>query len=326
MSACQSAFNPRHIIHLLKISFILTMALAISACGPTIYKSPQKQIIGDERNSLITAKPPSGKATLFVVYEGVNETLSQVHINNQLIAKVDYGFVRLDLIPGEYSISRGFAGRNNRNDIYAPVTLKLEESKTYYKSFGWQKKGNKTYTKTFEFSKKINQLPYMPMHKSATDPANLYPLNIQTSLDGCLGTKKVSECLSLKNDKSYPLLKLADKNAVEAFIAEEERQQAEMRALEESLPPSLRRDKYMLQLSTLLKEKNYEKALPVFEKLTALGLPLDPSFDYFRGESYLNVNQKTEALKYLYNYIRNQGSSAKYYKQALELINKAEGS
>lgn len=310
--------------HSIKILWIITLGLSISACGPTIKQSPQKQLINDDKKEVLSAEPEAGKGTLFVIYTGVNGVLAKTKIDDKLIGQVDYGFIRLDLIPGNYSISSASGYRGN--SFFAPITFKIEEGKTYYKLFGWQTRGNKTYTKVFDFNKRANELQYMPAHQPAKDASVLYPIDVNTSLDGCIGAKIISECHSLKNAEFFPLLQLADRAAVEELIAEDERQKAEMRALEESLPPSLRRDKYMLQLSTLLKEKNYKKALPVFEKLTALGLPLDPSFDYFRGESYLNVNKKTEALRYLYNYIRNQGSSAKYYKQALELINKAEGS
>ena len=258
----------------------------------------------------------------------MDELLSQTRIEGELVARVDYGAVRLDLLPGDYSIAGGYARYNDRNENWVPTTFRVEEGKKYYNIFGWQKKSGKTHTQIFDFTDSkyggIRQLRTMPFYTPAVDTATLIPFSIREVYDDCLASEVVSSCQSLQEKSIYPYLASIDKEKTETILSNHARLEAEQRALEESLPPQLRRDKYMLQLTKFLKENNYEAALPVFEDLTNLGLPLDPSFNYFRGEALLKVNQKTEALKYLYDYVRNQGSSAKYYKQALELINEAE--
>lgn len=296
----------------------------LSGCMSMPYPSPQPRLADEARNQALAAPVPEGKGTLFVAFSGVNEYLNQVRIDGQLVAKVDYGAVRLDLFPGEYSISGGYARHNDRDVNYPPVTFRIEAGKQYFQVFGSVRQGGKTRTKVYTLDGGMTALKRMPLMEPALDVSALVPASTRKLGDECLAERETKVCESVKAEPAYVNLKPSERQAVESILAENARRRAEMQAMEESLPPALRRDKYMLQLTRLLKDKEYLGSLPVFDKLASLGMPLDPSFDYFRGEAYLRVDRKTEALKYLYDYVRNQGPAAKYYKQALELINEAE--
>lgn len=104
----------------------------------------------------------------------------------------------------------------------------------------------------------------------------------------------------------------------------QQQQQQKLEALEASLPAEVRRDKYMVQLSSALKAKRYEEALAIFPKLEALPIATDPSLKFFYGEAFLQTGQASKALEKLYQYINEQGSGATHYARALELINQAE--
>lgn len=105
---------------------------------------------------------------------------------------------------------------------------------------------------------------------------------------------------------------------------EAQKKQRELKQLEASLPPSVLRDKYMVQLSNHLKQQQYQEAIPLFAKLAALPGESDPSLKFFYGEALLKTGQPAEALSKLYSYIGEQGTSATHYSRALELINQAE--
>ncbi|MCX4190661.1 tetratricopeptide repeat protein [Methylophaga sp. OBS3] len=106
--------------------------------------------------------------------------------------------------------------------------------------------------------------------------------------------------------------------------SEAQKKQRELEQLEASLPPSVLRDKYMVQLSNHLKQQQYQEAIPLFAKLAALPGKSDPSLKFFYGEALLKTGQPAEALSKLYSYIGEQGTSATHYSRALELINQAE--
>lgn len=93
-----------------------------------------------------------------------------------------------------------------------------------------------------------------------------------------------------------------------------------------SLPPDLMRDKLMIGIARLLRAGRYSDALPLFEQLDQLPLPLDPDFDYYWGQALGEAGQDEAALARLYRYIRKQGRSAGHYRAALALIGRLEDS
>ena len=105
---------------------------------------------------------------------------------------------------------------------------------------------------------------------------------------------------------------------------QEVKRQAKIDAIEANLPANVLRDKYMVQLSSYLKEQNYKAALDIFPKLESLNIAKDPSLDYFYGEALLKTGNPSGAMQKLYKYINEQGTGAAHYAQALELINQAE--
>ncbi len=110
---------------------------------------------------------------------------------------------------------------------------------------------------------------------------------------------------------------------IAAEEAEKQRKQ-QLVAMEQALPPSVRRDKYMMQLSQYLKQKDYQNALEIFPKLEALPVKPDPSLKFFYGDTLLRTGQTEAAQKKLYEYISEQGTDATNYTRALELLNAAE--
>ncbi|MBF6057115.1 MULTISPECIES: hypothetical protein [Thiomicrorhabdus] len=106
--------------------------------------------------------------------------------------------------------------------------------------------------------------------------------------------------------------------------AKEEEKQKKLDALAADLPPELRRDKYMVQLSTYLKKQDYKSALRIFPRLEALPVAQDPSLKFFYGEALLRTGSPQEALTKLYEYVNEQGRNATHYGKALKLINEAE--
>lgn len=113
-------------------------------------------------------------------------------------------------------------------------------------------------------------------------------------------------------------------NRTQQQLAQEAARRQQLQALEASLPVDVRKDKYMVQLSTALKQSDYPTALEIFPKLEALPVETDPSLKYFYGEALLKTNQPELALSKLYEYVSEQGATATHYTKALDLINQAE--
>jgi ankyrin repeat protein len=92
-------------------------------------------------------------------------------------------------------------------------------------------------------------------------------------------------------------------------------------ARDKKLPPKIRRDMYMVALADMLKRQNYEKALVYFDVLDAMGVKTEPSFTHFWGEALVRTGNKELGKEKLYQYVKDVGSSGKYYKRALGLLN-----
>jgi len=103
-------------------------------------------------------------------------------------------------------------------------------------------------------------------------------------------------------------------------------QKHRMEEIEAKQPPAVRRDKYMISLSRLLKEQKYAESLPYFDKMDELPVKKDPLLDYYHGEALYNTDKPQLALQMFYRYIETQGSNAPRYQDALNMIIKIEQS
>lgn len=106
--------------------------------------------------------------------------------------------------------------------------------------------------------------------------------------------------------------------------AEEQKKQDAKFERDKQLPIEVRRDKYMIALTSHLKNEKYQESLQYFEWLERLDTELAPSFNYFYGEAFLKLNKPQSAIKKLYAYLEEVGAKGKYYTKALELVNEAE--
>lgn len=146
----------------------------------------------------------------------------------------------------------------------------------------------------------------------------------------CLNQNQLALCKALVKDLPAEAVSpemAAHISQLEQNVAAEQAEEArrqQLIAMEQALPASVRRDKYMVQLSQYLKQQDYPKALDIFPKLEALPIQSDPSLKFFYGEALLKTGQDEAAQRKLYEYISEQGAGATHYVRALELINAAE--
>jgi len=145
----------------------------------------------------------------------------------------------------------------------------------------------------------------------------------QHMVDICLKQSELAPCQQLVDYLPRGYVPNSILKHIDAIKAELQRKQ-KLIAMEEALPANIRRDKYMVQLSSFLKQQKYQDALAIFPKLEDLPIATDPSLKYFYGESLLKTGQTAKALQELYQYINEQGTGATHYAQALEMINQAE--
>ena len=151
------------------------------------------------------------------------------------------------------------------------------------------------------------------------------PEKQRTILSNCLVRKSYNDCEYAYSQ--IPLILIGDNSRENIRLILEQHKEDEARQkFEATLPKDVLRDKYMLALSDALSNKQFAKAIPVFKKLQAMGMPLDPDFYYFYGEALYETGNNAEALRIVSKYIRANGNQAQFYQDSLQLLNKIQAS
>lgn len=140
------------------------------------------------------------------------------------------------------------------------------------------------------------------------------------ALERCEATEERAACEAYLD--AYPQGVLADRAraVVDALDAQAERRRAMLAAI----PPEARRDALMLRIRDALGSDRPQDALPHFAELATLDVALDPDTDFFWGRTLIEAEQPAAGLEKLYRYLASRGRDAARYREALELMNRAE--
>lgn len=90
-----------------------------------------------------------------------------------------------------------------------------------------------------------------------------------------------------------------------------------------ALPPQVEADRLGLAAKTAMEAKDYKTAVEKLKAMQKLGVKLPDSFSYHYGTALLSMGDPDEALK-MFDIYLSQGSTAKFYKEALEKYTLAE--
>ena len=94
------------------------------------------------------------------------------------------------------------------------------------------------------------------------------------------------------------------------------------------LPPDVMVDKYLLEAKMLSEEKNHKGALEAMDRIVALqkehGLMLPESFSFQYAQTALAAGAVQAAIDSANRYLSAAGREGKHYREALELLVKAE--
>ncbi|WP_343559952.1 hypothetical protein [Kiloniella sp. b19] len=86
------------------------------------------------------------------------------------------------------------------------------------------------------------------------------------------------------------------------------------------------RDTLVLLISDRIKNGQYGAAIPLFEKLDRLPVPLDPRTGFYWGQTLIEAGQTEAGLIKLRRYVKSLNTNSAYYQPTLRLIARAEGS
>lgn len=91
-----------------------------------------------------------------------------------------------------------------------------------------------------------------------------------------------------------------------------------------ALPPEHEANRLLLLIEQQISDAQWEKASENLERMGALQIKLPVVYEFYRGKVYLQQGLPEKAQHALEDYVVQAGVEGTYYKQALQLISKAE--
>ncbi len=91
-----------------------------------------------------------------------------------------------------------------------------------------------------------------------------------------------------------------------------------------ALPPAVELDRLLLQAKSALDAKDYAQATESLSKAEKLGVKLPATFYYHYGLAYAGTGQLEKGHSMLEKYLELSGTKGKFYREALEELNKIE--
>lgn len=106
---------------------------------------------------------------------------------------------------------------------------------------------------------------------------------------------------------------------LQQIASEQDASARRLRQADVALPMEIRRDKYLVQLTSALKQEDYESALLYIELLKQLG-PVAAEIEFFQGEALAVLGDATGAIDALIQYLKNTAPSDAQYVRGHELL------
>ena len=323
MSKFHSARLPLASRHLGLVLVLATAALT-TGCASSL---PMNPVLPKAQANALLNEEVSQVGVLATTFGGYESEPISIWLNDVAVGTQYRGRVRLPLMPGQYRLKTQLEGNDAHELSFAVGSGQV----VYFENRGpwiwspYEEVSGAEYRENYQnahWSDQVIIAPSRPRHEYLPDPE-------RRLVDACLGQPSLASCEPVYETIPRVLLEADNREMVVSLVESQRRALAaeeRRRALEASLPKPVLMDKYMIALRDALATQDYRKALPIFERIEQLDMPLDPDFYYFYGEALHETGQQVRALEATGRYVRNQGSQARFYQEALQLLNRIQDS
>jgi len=301
--------------------------LLVSGCS-TMDASMFNGYLSEQEREALAREDTREVGVLYVSFDDLDSGPVMHSISGRKLAIQRRGFVRVPLLPGQYRLV-------SEVDTYGAngTRLSLDAGEALYFRMSPHYAGNgPRLLSESEFWLYVDGLPYdgsSRQIKLESPRSDYLPEPERQQVVACFEQQSFKACESVYDRVPLVLLEPERRQGLVALVESRRKQVASERArqaVEATLPPSVLKDKYLLELRDALARKDFEAAIPLFERLVALDAALDPDFDFFYGEALFETGRAQEAMVVTGRYVRNYGQQANFYQEALLLLNRIEAS
>lgn len=301
----------------------VSVALIGCGSGPTRYRITTNHYCSSAHKTIIEMADP--KLSYLAIENGGNDYHPRtVDVNNQrLLTSNDSGWVVLPVAPGEYIVDYQTLKVGSRPTRFTPIVVDIPAPGYVARLPSDSSVWNPYKPVALSTTSALEILTRKPCYQPANDYNAYLPADKQQLVTRCTKGREQSDCQDMLN--GVPEVVLTDSTL--AIATEVDQQYQILRVgqqYRDKLPPEVLYDKTILGLRAALTVKAYEKALPLFDDLKALGAPREADLNYYHGEALVNTGRYSEGLTVLGTYLRELGRESRFYNDALLLLNEAQ--
>ncbi len=322
------------------VSALLTSCISNSEPPPPLSKT-----ITNNVEEVVTAQSLDDAGALAIVVLGAQNFPLIYTLNDIPVATQYKGYIWLPLMPGTHKFHARQASFN-----FPTTQIAVKKGEITYMVIDNSWFGDTPYKlgSRPEFLKDLKDRPTRPDQVVLKNPVHAFlPANLKSLLDGCgpqsietmckRALKEIPEILISENRRAQILALMNSKPAASAVAKVEPQKiqpqspapapatQSAKAAATWALPPAVRRDQLMVQISDLFNAGKPEAALPYFIKLDTLPVPIDATTEYYWAQALLASGDEQGAFKKLSRFVRKIETTSDYYQPAIRLLTKIKG-
>lgn len=319
---------------------LATVCLLAGCAAPNPrYDSELQSPTGTESFAVVEAGADlSEVGALAILFPG-NEYFQATHrLDGAPVATQTDGYLFLPLHPGEHILDTHVRGRSPHTKL-----LTIRRGAVSYLKPGNRFDSPFMETSRADFVTLLDRLRLTDVRVLSESPVERFlPSSLRQLVEGCDETTAATLCVRALEEIPSPLLAPVRRQRIADLVATVAPDPAEAQAAAPSeprrdpepaveeprsapaLPPEVERDRLMLAVGDLFAADRAAAALPYFERLDALPVPLDPAFDFYRAQAHLAAGDRQAAGVLLARFLGRVDRDSIHYQPALRLMSRLE--
>ena len=330
----------RYLLSLGLLTFVLSGCVTSSGPPP-----PLSQTSSEDYTKVVTPGNLGEAGAIAIVVLGA-ESYPLIYTLNDIPLATHYqGYIWLPIMPGTHKFHARQAAFN-----FPPMQIPVSKGKITYLVIDNSWFGDTPYKigTRQAFESDLKERSTEPFQVQLKNPVHAFlPGNLKKLIDTCGPTSIDTSCkraiaeippVLISANRRAQITAMIDMGGVQKTASVASKEVSSPLAQKEEthvngarlnktsdLPPSVLRDQFMLQIGELFNTGKPAEAVPYFERLNALPVPIDGMTNYYWAQALLASGDKRGAYIKLVRFVKQIDPSSDYYKPAIKLLTKIKG-